>query len=50
MVNHLIHDEDYQGDNGGSNHHEQGRFHYLLLGGPRGLVTEFVVSLLYIRK
>ncbi len=49
-VYHLVHDENYQSDNYGSNHHENRRFDNLHPGGPRSLVTELVVRLLDIRK
>ncbi len=49
-VNHLVHDEYNHSDYGGSNHHEQGAFNDLLLGGPRSLVTKLVIGLLDIRK
>ena len=50
LIGYLIHQEDNNCYYHGSNHDDHGRFNKLFFGGPRSLVTQFVVRLLDICK
>ena len=50
VIDHLIHAEDYQSDNNGSNHYDNRALDQLASCRPRSLISQLDVRLLDIRK